>query len=111
MANLNIKRYNLSQMEEIKQKIESPKSETRKRKTKFEMELRERIIGYILTAFGLVVGLAWNEAIKSSIEYLFPVAKNTLVAKIFYAFLLTIVLVIATLYLKKLIVKEEENQK
>jgi hypothetical protein len=95
-------------MEEIKQKIESSGSE-KKKKTKFERELRERTVGYILTAFGLVVGLAWNETIKSLIEYLFPMAKNTLLAKVAYALLLTVALVAATLYLKKILIKEEER--
>jgi hypothetical protein len=95
-------------MEEIKQKTESPEPEAKK-KTKFERELRERTVGYILAAFGLVVGLAWNETIKSVIEYFFPMAKNTLLAKVVYALLLTVVLVIATLYLKKLLIKEEEK--
>lgn len=94
-------------MEEIKQKSKTPKPVTKK-KTKFERELRERTVGYILTAFGLVAGLAWNEAIKSIIQHLFPLGNGTLIAQLVYAFLLTVVLVIATIYLKKLIIKEEE---
>jgi hypothetical protein len=94
-------------MEEAKQKIENPGLE-KKKKTKFEKELRERTVGYVVAAFGLVAGLAWNEAIKSLIEYWFPMAQNSLLAKIIYAFLLTAVLVLVTIYLRKLFIKEEE---
>ena len=34
-------------------------------------KVTEKMFGYILTAFGLVAGLAWNDAIKSLIEYFF----------------------------------------
>ena len=34
-------------------------------------EIKEKTIGYILAAFGLVAGLAWNEAIKSFIDQFF----------------------------------------
>jgi hypothetical protein len=78
------------------------------KKTKFERELRERTVGYIVAAFGLVAGLAWNEAIKSLIEYWFPLAQKSLLAKVIYAFILTAVLVLVTVYLRKLLIKEEE---
>ncbi|MDP2650808.1 MAG: DUF5654 family protein, partial [bacterium] len=52
-------------------------------------------------ALGLVVGLAWNEAIKSAIEYLFPLGQNTMAAKIIYAAVMTIILVFATAYILK----------
>ena len=58
-------------------------------------EVGEKVRGYIFAAFGLVVGLAWNEAIKAAIEYLFPLSKNTLFAKFFYAIVLTLFIVYA----------------
>jgi len=39
-------------------------------------EFRERTLSYVLAGFGLVAGLAWNEAIKTGIEYLFPMKAN-----------------------------------
>ncbi|MBI2010717.1 MAG: hypothetical protein HYS89_00555 [Candidatus Colwellbacteria bacterium] len=50
-------------------------------------------------ALGLVVGLAWNDAIKTLIEYLFPLKQNTIAAKFFYAIIITIVLVLITAYI------------
>ena len=34
-------------------------------------EIHEHTLGYIVAALGLVAGLAWNEAVKSLIEYFF----------------------------------------
>ncbi len=61
-------------------------------------EVRARVIGYITAAFGLVAGLAWNEAIKELIEFFFPLARNSLLAKFVYAALVTgIVVIISTM--------------
>jgi len=57
-------------------------------------ELSSKVTGYIVTAFGLVVGLAWNDAIKELIKYLFPLDTNTILAKFIYAVILTIMVVI-----------------
>lgn len=70
-------------------------------------EVRKRTVIYITAALGLVVGLAWNEAIKSIIEYFFPLSQNTVTAKIIYAAVITIVLVFTTAY----ILKEPKEEK
>ncbi|MEX2033169.1 MAG: DUF5654 family protein [Candidatus Colwellbacteria bacterium] len=72
-------------------------------------EVRKRTVIYITAALGLVVGLAWNEAIKSVIEYLFPLGQNTMAAKIIYAAVMTMILVFATAYVLKE-QKEEERK-
>ena len=66
-----------------------------------QREIRLKTITYITAALGLVVGLAWNEAIKSVITYLFPLDQNTIVAKIIYALLVTVILAFATAYILK----------
>jgi len=67
---------------------------------KFQTEVREKTATYIMGGLGVVVGLAWNEAIKGLIEYFLPFAgAGTLIAKFVYAILLTIIIVIATTYL------------
>ena len=70
-------------------------------------EIRQRTAGYILGAFGIVVGLAWNEAIKATIEYIFPLGQNTIVAKFLYAVALTIFLVVFSMY----ILRADSSQK
>lgn len=64
-------------------------------------EIKERMASYIITAFGLVAGLAWNDAVKALIEYLFPFGTNTLSAKFIYAILISLAVVIITSYLVK----------
>jgi len=89
-----------------------PPQESSSPRTKGELarvrkEIRERMVGYIAGAFGLVAGLAWNDAISALIEHLFPVAKNTLLAKFAYALILTSAVAAITMYLVRLF-KEDE---
>jgi len=77
---------------------------------KFKQEVTERMLQYVLAAFGFVAGLAWNEAVKSLIEYLFPLTQHTLLAKFFYAIIVTFLLVVVSLYLVKLLRGEEQEQ-
>lgn len=62
-------------------------------------EIRERTIGYIMAAFGLVAGLAWNDAISALIRYIFPIEQNGLIAKFFYAIVITVAAVAITMYM------------
>lgn len=71
-------------------------------------EAREKISGYISAGFGLVAGLAWNDAIKELIETFFPNTSNTLVAKFGYAILVTLLAVIVTVYFVRLLKKRKE---
>ena len=82
----------------------------RKESDEIRRELQERMIGYIVGALGLVAGLAWNEAIKAFIEYLFPLSKDTLTAKFVYALIITIVVGLVTVYLIKFLGKKEEDK-
>lgn len=81
--------------------------------TEVKEEMRERTLGYILTAFGLVAGLAWNDAVKSFIEQIFPADQtgNTLKAKFIYAIIITTVVVLVSAYLSRLSRKKKEEKK
>ena len=68
---------------------------------KIGLEVREKTMGYILAALGFVVALAWNDAIKSLIENIFPLDKNNLSAKFVYALIVTVIIVVATILLTK----------
>lgn len=72
-------------------------------------EVARQTVTYIVASLSLVAGLAWNEAIKQSIEYLFPLAQNTLLIKFLYAAIVTVIVVILTVYLTRVI--QEEPQK
>ncbi len=71
-------------------------------------EVKKRTVTYILAAFGFVVGLAWNDAIKTLIEYFFPLNKDSILAKLIYAFLITFIVVLVTIYFIKSTEKEAE---
>ena len=74
---------------------------------KIHKEVREKTIGYILTALGLVAGLAWNEAIKALIDILFPLEKDSLAAKLVYAAIITLAVVIVAGYLTRFASKKD----
>lgn len=91
---------------EIKNTIEKLKTEQQK----LRGEVFEKISGYLIGAFGLVAGLAWNEAIKALIEYWFPLNGAGIAAKFLYAAILTVILVIFTVYIVKLFKKKDNRQ-
>ncbi|MFZ2303496.1 MAG: DUF5654 family protein [Minisyncoccia bacterium] len=65
-------------------------------------EMRERSMTYIAGGLGIVVGLAWNEAIKSLIDYFYPLSSaNSISAKFIYAIIITGVVVLVTMYIVK----------
>ena len=74
-------------------------------------EARERTLGYVTGAFGVIAGLAWNDFVKALIENVFPPDKNaTLWAKLAYAGIMTFIVVGVTVYLAR-IFKEGEKKK
>ena len=75
--------------------------ETREKKT-VKNKFKNQTMGYLIAAFGLVAGLAWNDAIKSLIEFLFPFSNSNIWIKFFYAILVTILVVLVGQYILKL---------
>ncbi len=63
-----------------------------------KQEVHQKTADLILAAFGFVAGLAWNEAIKSVIEEVFPQHNNSVWAKITYALLVTLLVVLFSIY-------------
>ncbi len=70
-------------------------------------QVRTQTVGYIAAAFGLVAGLAWNDAIKAFIENVFPLGQGTMWAKFIYAIIITVFVVIITKYLVRLANKKQ----
>lgn len=78
-----------------KEKIEEVKHEG----ARVRSEVSDRVATYIIGGLGVVVGLAWNEAIKGAIEYFYPLASaNSIWAKFLYATILTVIVVLVTIY-------------
>lgn len=86
-------------------------SEEKKKSTQAELrrEITQRSVGYITAGFGLVAGLAWNDAIRTTIEAVVPGEQNTIIAKFIYAFVFTIFLVFITIQLNKFFIKQENK--
>lgn len=73
-------------------------------------EVTQKTLGYVIAAFGLVAGLAWNEAVKSLIEFMFPFDNGSLLAKFSYAIIMTLVVIVVTIYLTRILGASKENK-
>lgn len=78
---------------------------------KIEMEARKQLLAYIVGAFSFIAGLAWNDAIKGVIENYFPLGEDNLLAKIIYAILITLFVVLVTIILSRLLKAKEIEKK
>lgn len=79
--------------------------------SRLRAEARERLLGYIVGAFGLIAGLAWNDAVKALIDYIFPASStHTLLAKFVYAIAITLFVVVVTVYVTSILKKKDPNQ-
>ncbi len=85
-------------------------TESKSKKGKVAHELGERTAGYIIAAFGFVAGLAWNDAIRTLIDTLFPVRKDSLPVKFLYAALVTIVVVLISMLILKVVKKDPPSE-
>lgn len=82
----------------------------RTRSQELQRTVREQTVGYIVAALSLVAGLAWNDAIKALITYFFPLDDaNGILAKFVYAGLMTIVVVLLTMIVKRTLMSDEKN--
>ncbi len=80
-------------------------------KDKIKRQAKKQVLSYITAALGLIAGLAWNEAIKGLIEELFPLGKDSLLAKFIYAIAITLFVVIVGVYLARAFKKEREEER
>jgi len=71
-----------------------------------EREFRQTIVTLILGGFGLVAALAWNDAIQSFFNAFFPKSSG-LIGKFIYAIIITLIVVVVSMRLKKIVEKEE----
>lgn len=91
-------------------KIKNSFKKIKEEQARLSRELRKSTIGYIIAAFGFVAAFAWNDAIKAIIQYFFPLDSNSLLAKLFSAFIITIIVVIVSVYLMRLAEDKKENE-
>jgi len=72
-------------------------------------EIQKSAVGYISGALGLVAGLAWNDAITTAINALFPISKDAVWMKFGYAIGITILVVLAVMHLSKILSPKEDK--
>lgn len=73
-------------------------------------EIRSRLVSYLVAAFGLVAGLAWNEAVKDLINHFFPLNSDALWAKFLYAVIITVLVVVVSVILLRLSGKKDDGE-
>ncbi len=89
-------------------------------RNEFRVEVLEAFAALITAAFGLVAALAWNEAIKTTIDNFFDksleVTLGQFGALYFYAIIVTLIAVLFTIWIaraskkaKSLLVDEEDE--
>ena len=61
-------------------------------------EVLDKFSTLITTALGLVAALAWNTAIQNLFTIIFGQAGGELAGQFFYAILVTVVVIVATIY-------------
>lgn len=67
-----------------------------------KLEVRQKTVSYVLAGFGLVAGLAWNDAITALIKQLIPGDSASLFAKFLYALIITLAVVLVSRWLMRL---------
>ena len=71
---------------------------------KVHVQVIKTIATLITTAFALVAGLAWNEAIKAVIAQ-FLKSSDAVIGLLIYAIIVTIIAVVATLFIGRTLAK------
>ena len=94
-------------LNKMTEKIKNKAKRILESQKRISREVKERTTGYILAGLGFVVGLAWNDAIKSLIECFFPLNKNSIFAKFIYSLIVTVLIVVATIILTRKSEKEK----
>lgn len=81
--------------------------EEHKTKSQLRAAVQRQTIAFMTAALSLVAGLAWNDAIQTLIQWMWPTENGgSLVAKFVYAIVLTCTIVVITVQLQKLAEKE-----
>ena len=77
---------------------------------KIRLEILEKMAALATAGFGLVAALAWNEAIQDLFKKIEIFSRNSFLAKLVYAAVVTAIVVIITYYLGKSVDKLKNEQ-
>lgn len=73
-------------------------------------QVRQQTLSYVVAALSLVAGLAWNDFIKKLIDVFFPLKKDSLWVGLLYAVAITLIVVVITVYLTKILKPKGEDE-
>ncbi len=82
--------------------VAGPIMEMGRRATRFSKEFVATLVAVVSTALGVVVALAWNEALQALFTAWLHSARSQAVAKVVYAVILTAIAVVTLISLGKL---------
>jgi len=74
---------------------------------KIRQEIADKMLTLATSAFGLVAALAWNDAIKGLFDHFFGSEREQLAAKIWYAIIITVLVVLTTYLLSRFLKKKK----
>jgi len=74
----------------------------------FETDFKSKALGFAITGFSVIVGMSYNETLKTIINRFFPLNSDVIAARILYSLVLTLLLVILIDYIQRL---DNEAQK
>jgi len=86
----------------MKEQFKKITSKSIKEVNKLQYEIIQKISDLALAGFGLVAALAWNEAIKSLFDKIFP-QSGGIIAKFIYAIVVTVIIVFITMRIGKIL--------
>ncbi|MBU1036652.1 hypothetical protein KKF32_01275 [Patescibacteria group bacterium] len=76
----------------------------------FNKELMSKISTLFLGALGLVAALAWNDAVQALFRVIFK-EQSSIIAKFAYAVVITIIVVLVSWKIMKILDKKNQNNK
>lgn len=63
--------------------------------------VKNSLLYYLFTSFAFIVALAWSSAISTLFDTYFPDKNKSVLSRFVYAFVLTIMLILISIYLNK----------
>ena len=83
----------------------------KKEHRRLKRRVNATLVKYITAGSGVAAGFAWKDAIEDLIDYAFPQTGKSILAKMIYAFVLTLFLVIVSVYLSRVLGKNKKKKK
>ena len=74
----------------------------KKHAKEFRKQVIEKVGTLIISAFGLVAALAWNTTIQAAVTKFLGTSGSQLAGLLVYALVVTIIAILATIYISKL---------